>query len=113
MFEKVGEKSGHYDVLKYGLSGQRLEFYNIGNPVAAIHAEALYNGENYKPGSFVCLLGLSSVLQQPIESYFPIADADDFSTDELLLNSLILPRLDLDLDSEVISFGVQGYLSTT
>ena len=74
-FENVGAKSGHQNVLKYGLPVQALESYISDNPIAAIRAEALCNAENYKHGSFVCMMALSSVLRQPIESYFPIADA--------------------------------------
>ena len=40
--------------------------------IPAVQAEAKFIAKNFSLASFLCMLGLSSVIDRTIESYFPI-----------------------------------------
>lgn len=63
----------------------------------SVMAEAYNNSVNHQWSSFLCLLGLSSVLELPIESYFPIPVNQSDSQEEMdslsiMFNCTISPR---------------------
>ena len=53
--------------------------------------EAILNCTNNKWSSFLCILGLSSVLRRNISTYYPDCSEDMY---KLLFNRLVLPRQD-------------------
>ena len=60
--------------------------------VSAIKMEAKETAQNCRVSSFMSMLGLSSVVRQPIESYFPVKDPRKFNSYERLFNCTIVPR---------------------
>ena len=74
------------------LSDAALDGFRKEDPNSAILAEAVNNAHNHQFSSFLCLLSLSSVVNLPIESYYP-ADSDN-SKDSLacMFNCTIYPR---------------------
>ena len=63
-----------------------------GNTISAIELEATETAKNYKYSSFACILALSSVIQQQIESYFPVKNPNSLDSYERLFNCSIVPR---------------------
>ena len=66
------------------------------NRLSAVFAEAVASARNYRYSSFLCLLGLSSVIKLPIESYYPIAEegqSDDLISTESICNCTVYPRV--------------------
>ena len=63
-----------------------------GNNISAIEIEAMETAKNCRYSSFACILALSSVIQQPIESYFPIKNPSNLDSYERLCNCTIIPR---------------------
>ena len=79
------------------LSFQALDSSSFGDPISAVYKEAENNVTSNTFSSFLCLLALSTVTRQPIESYFPIANDEFLSEDkrtshELIFNGCIFPR---------------------
>ena len=79
------------------LSFQALDSSSFGDPISAVYKEAEYNVTSNTFSSFLCLLALSTVTRQPIESYFPMANDEFLSEDkrtshELIFNGCIFPR---------------------
>ena len=54
------------------LSDAALDGFRKEDPNSAILAEAVNNAHNHQFSSFLCLLSLSSVVNLPIESYYPV-----------------------------------------
>lgn len=54
-----------------------------------VKQEAILNCTNNKWSSFLCILGLSSVLRRNISTYYPDCGEDRY---KLLFNQLVLPR---------------------
>ena len=69
------------------LSVLQKEFPDIG-----IITEAIDKADEYKYSSLMCMLSLSSVVNVPIESYYPIANEEDMNSLEVMFNCTILPR---------------------
>ena len=63
-----------------------------GNKISAIEIEAIETAKNYRYSSFACILALSSVIQQPIESHFPVKNPNSLGSYERLFNCSINPR---------------------
>ena len=60
--------------------------------IPAVQAEAKIIAKNFSFVSFLCMLGLASVIDRTIESYFPIKEEANLSSYETMFNSTILPR---------------------
>ena len=60
--------------------------------IPAVQAEAKIIAKNFSFASFLCMLGLASVINITIESYFPIKEEASLSSYETMFNSTILPR---------------------
>ena len=58
----------------------------------AVQAEAKIIAKNFSFASFLCMLGLATVIDRTIESYFPIKEEANLSSYETMFNSTILPR---------------------
>ncbi len=59
----------------------------------AVVAEAIQTSADYTFSSFISLLALANVLEQPIESYFPVNNTvTQNSSLEIMFNCSILPK---------------------
>ena len=66
------------------------------NRLSAVFAEAVASARNYRYSSFLCLLGLSSVIKLPIKTYYPIAEegqSDDLISTESICNCTVYPTV--------------------
>ena len=63
-----------------------------GNKISAIEVEAIETAKNCRYSSFASIFALSSVLQQPIESYFPVKNPNSLDSYERFFNCSINPR---------------------
>jgi hypothetical protein len=80
------------------LSDIALACYTKDDPSESVRTEAYNTSINHQWSPFLCVLGLSSVLRLPIESYFPIPvnqsdvqeEMDSLST---MFNCTIFPRV--------------------
>ena len=72
-----------------------LPSYTKNDPSESVRVEAYNTSVNRQWSSFLCVLGLSSVLRLPIESYFPIPANQNDKKDSLstMFNCTIFPRV--------------------
>ena len=90
---KVSKKSSFVNSLTF----EAFDNYALGDYSSAVRAEAQINVSDARYSSFLCLLALSTVTGQPIESYFPIANDDqsdvkDLRKSELIRNGCVMPK---------------------
>ena len=100
---KVSKKSSFVNSLTF----EAFDNYALGDYSSAVRAEAQINVSDARYSSFLCLLALSTVTGQPIESYFPItnddqSDAKDLRKSELIRNGCIMPKESISQNDEKI-----------
>ena len=74
------------------LSYTAVDIFTASDRVPAVQAVAKNTAQNFSFSSFMSMLGLSSVIQKSIESYYPVKDENGLNSYETMFNSTILPR---------------------
>ena len=87
------------------LTFEAFDNYALGDYSSAVRAEAQINVFDASYSSFLCLLAPSTVIGQPIESYFPIvnddqSDVKDLRKFELICNGCIMPKESISQNDE-------------
>ena len=100
---KVSKKSSFVNSLTF----KAFDDYAIGDYSSAVREEAQINVTDARYSSFLCLLALSTVIGQPLESYFPKVnddqnDVEDLRKCELIRNGCIMPRESISENNEKI-----------
>ena len=104
---KLNQKSSFMD----SLLQHALDNYTIGDYKSAVHKEAESNSSNAQYSSFLCLLALSTVIGQPIESHCPVViddwkNIESLRKTEKIRNGCIMPRTSPGSEDKFIFFNV-------
>ena len=89
-----GAFSSENNAFVTALSFKAADLYLKGNRLPSVFAEAANNASNFQYSSFLCLLALSSVIKQSIQTYYPLQNDSKLHSYELFFNCCVLPRSD-------------------